>query len=82
MAIRPYRTQDSGVRSHNFKGFQFKLTVIKIITTYLGLGASQCMNKAKNLSLLGNSGQTPRRRQTQGNADQERQQLRKATGNI
>ncbi|WP_293115973.1 hypothetical protein [Okeania sp. SIO1I7] len=36
------------------------------------------MNKAKSLPLLGNSGQTPRRRQTQGNADQERQQ---ATGN-
>ncbi|NEQ73813.1 MAG: hypothetical protein F6K23_12605 [Okeania sp. SIO2C9] len=36
------------------------------------------MNKAKNLSLLGNSGQTPRRRQTQGNAYQERQQV---TGN-
>ncbi|WP_287520323.1 hypothetical protein [Okeania sp. SIO2C2] len=37
MAIHPYRSQSSGVRSQNMKGSQFKLTIIKIVTTNLGL---------------------------------------------
>ncbi len=35
MAIRPYRSQNSVGPSHNFKGFHFKLTIIKIFTTNL-----------------------------------------------
>ncbi|MGD1704262.1 hypothetical protein [Dapis sp. BLCC M229] len=35
--LEAVRSHNSGVRSHNFQGFQLKLTIIKTVTTNLGL---------------------------------------------